>query len=922
MTEDMSWLSFIPLGVMLLCIILCAVISLLRGFKKTLGSTVVIFVSAIVAFIITMTVCRPNSALISNVFDTVMSAINSESINSVFAIESVANATVYYSVMLVSPFVFTLVFFIFRLILGIVMRIVIKLIPLFNNCSVLLKRLGGAGLGVVNGFIIALVIMMPLLGTLNVVNTVTDKLGNSQTSSEETNEIDGAMSDVSKITEPLVDKGAGKLMLTLGGRALYNTTASVRYDGEKVTLESELTNLVGMVESVSLLAKDVNTYDEKQIEALKATADGLENSTLLRSVAAGLLSDVANKWQNGETFMGMEKINAGELLDSVVNEMLVIFSTSDKDNIASDFRTISDVFAVLIRKDIFKSAEDYEALLAKLGSEGAISDLISVIGHNERMEPLVDCISELSIRALASALGIPDDMDENYNALMNNIAGVLNTTSGMTDEERREVVKVGIGNALTDYGISVDGEAADEITNSVLSDLGDKGTLDGDDVKEFFAVYAVASAGGEPVSGKTEKRGYSVSKLSLVSNTDNLSDINNNEPYPKNKLVIGDDGRLWINGKALENYTVDNYMDSQAYQKGVTGVSFGDAVKLMSAETMISDIVTIDDLSNLIKRFSECMNSDEEAEKIEKIFVDLVEVLNHAGAQDLDTSTLVDILGPVLDDMRQTEVFGEELTGELLTAIMQSEKIVSSLGIRRSEATKLADKMNASADEGDGYAPVTKSISRTIDVVNATGNADATKEEKLETIKALMEDITPSSAEVMKELTTPSLIESFGVDKSNSEKSANAFNSVFTNMAQFKADNPNATQEEIDRESEAVHHVFVIAMDNSSDSGSEKRMFNSEVGNDGKLEMNAYDTVCLFADSVVMGNTSEELVYKDGSDKVTLDPIGSDGKLSQSDSDDLISALDRYYSEHSGTDGIGRQLNAIAAIFNVETNYN
>lgn len=502
MGNNMEWLSLVVLGIMLVFMVVSGLIALIRGFKKTLGSTVVIVVSAIIAFILTTVFCRPDAGWITGAVDMLKDLLNSDQLGQLFEESSLANATVYYGVMLISPFVFMALFFVVRFIIGIVMRIVMKLIPLFNHSGALLNRLGGAVLGIVNGFAVVLILLMPFLGTVNVIDAAADEISameiaqKQDSASEDDNSgnqpengAETSFDSIKDFTDPLVNEGAGKFMLSFGGEALYNSVSSARYDGEKITLKNEVTGLLEMVNSVSLLAQDVTTYDDTQIQALDNTAQSLEDSTLLRDISSGLLSDMSDKWLNGESFLGIQKIDAGELFNPIVTEMLEIFSTSDKDNIAKDFRTIADVFEILIENDIFASASDFEALLDKLGGDGVITEIISTIEEDERMIPLANEIKGLSVRALSSVLGIEDT--EEYDALMGDIAGIMNNASGLSESEKKEAVKEGLTQSLSDYGVAISGDAADMVTDIIITELGDRDNLDVDDIKDFIASYAI-----------------------------------------------------------------------------------------------------------------------------------------------------------------------------------------------------------------------------------------------------------------------------------------------------------------------------------------------------------------------------------------------------------------------------------------------
>jgi hypothetical protein len=143
--------------------------------------------------------------------------------------------------------------------------------------------------------------------------------------------------------------------------------------------------------------------------------------------------------------------------------------------------------------DLLTDVTNYESMLSRLAGDGVIAELINVANRNERMSVLSDEITRLSIRALATTIGIPEDENERYDLLMSDIADALNDSYRMREEERLAYVEEHIEDALDEYGVEVDDQVSKDLAASLIADLGKTKSLEGSDTREFFMVYAVAN---------------------------------------------------------------------------------------------------------------------------------------------------------------------------------------------------------------------------------------------------------------------------------------------------------------------------------------------------------------------------------------------------------------------------------------------
>lgn len=807
---------------MLLTVIGCGVIALFRGLKKSLGSAAVIVVSAIFSAIITALLCKPSSGWVNSVVDIISGMSGMEEI---FSIEAVATLVKYYSVMIVKPFVFAVIFFLLRFVLGIVMRIVIKHIPILNDLDKKVSMLGGAGVGVVMGFVISIMMFMPLLGTVNVVNTAVAELDGAAESEE--------LSSIHSLTGALTERGAGKIMLSAGGKGIYNSLASCKYEGERVTLTDEVKNVVGLVSSFTALSSDIAEYGDEQVNAVQSIADALDRSVLLRGTVAGVLSEASTKWVAGEQFMGMDKIDAGEVVEPIIDELLVIMQTSDKDNISGDVRTLAAVFETLVEGEVLAAANEPESMLERLSAEGVVSGVVSATGSNERMVPMVDAITETGVRALASAIGIPMDSAELYDSFISELADTVSASMALDEDERLEAVTDNVKHLLAEYGVELSDDEVKAIGEGIVSEFGGKYAVGSDELKQHLS----------------------------------------------NSSGIGD------------------------------------------SDTIQSSIVTVDDITANLGKFS---NSDdpEEAANIEKTFVELVGIVEKVNGETDDKTAIIESIGPALEAMKDTSVFGDDATEKILAATLQTESISQATGIPRGEAANIAQTLKDAASSGSGYSEIVSSVSNTINVVQSVTDPNISKQEQVEKIETLIINMTPASASAMKEIANETLLESMGVPEERSAVSANAASNLFDNMASFKEEYPEASDEDFKKEADAVNHVFVLAVGKEEDDESEARLFdNEETGEQGEFEMTAYESVELIVNSVVISDTLEDLVYGEG-DNAKHDPLEAADSISDSDKQLLSDALDEYYDDNKSENGIERKLVAIGALFGVEKSFN
>ncbi len=875
-------IALVMLGILGLFILITALIGLGRGLKKTLGSMVMTILSVVVAILLMVLVIKPlilDSGIITGAAERFLA--NTE-LADILAMPSAIEAVSYYAYMLLAPFAFVMLFILVRTLFGISMLIARRFIPILNNLPGVAKRLGGLGVGAVNGFIWCLIIFMPLLGTVSVANTVMTNLQVPENNVEESVEAGSVTllsseqkSEMDKINEyiaPLVESGAGKVLLSCGGDLLYDTVAGVQYYGERVTLSSEATVIVGVVNDFTSASEE----DNMAVIAVDAALEAIGGSPIIKNLSAEVISGAAQAWTNNETFMGMEKISMGEMFDPTMDVVLEILATESRECIYDDLNSIAGFVHALDEHGMLDQSGEGESMIDAFGKKGIFVDLLSSIENNDRMLPIIDEVNAFAIRIFTSNMGMTTDPHELYNDLMQSLGETVNQyNSGMMTRDEAETALI---EAFYSHGIVIIDEEVDNVVDAML----DEYNVAYDDMPErlgeFFAVYLGTASGA---------------------------------------LIENSDGTLSMGEMTLNYYSVSDYKSSQAYILAVNGKSIGKAETLFCAESMESVIVTADVLMSHLVSYAEVEDRHAETEMIDEVIVSLVNAYKNMDGSGMDIPTIMAELGGVLDQMHATSVYGKVID-DFLVAIMQSDKVSGTIGLNLIEMTDVANSINDGISDGAKYVEVTKTVSHSISMLEKVNNGEASQE----VVQDLMKDITPSSAKVMQNIATPSLMKNYGVGEENAEKSSSAVSSLFGNMANYTENHPQGDMSDeeykasIEKESQAVEKIVSISIKATEEKDEAESLFTTEDG-DGALDMSAYDVVDLFITSTVATDTVNDLVVGDGENEGGFDPLGIENRLTDSDKAEISNALDEYKANNSHVEGIDESLANIGAMFGI-----
>lgn len=158
-------------------------------------------------------------------------------------------------------------------------------------------------------------------------------------------------------------------------------------------------DIMPSVDSFVKSSGSIETMDDQAIRDIGAV---LANNDGFRSMAAGVVNQVATKWLNGEEFMGInlaEKL--GTELKPVFDPMLNDMATCTKDNIVGVLNDMADTIQAV--KPLIPAVKEFVDSVGDLSSinDQAIRNIVEILADNEKLRILAtDTINTVATKWL------------------------------------------------------------------------------------------------------------------------------------------------------------------------------------------------------------------------------------------------------------------------------------------------------------------------------------------------------------------------------------------------------------------------------------------------------------------------------------------------------------------------------------------
>lgn len=495
--ETFSSFAGIAVAVFLVCVLWGAFQGWRRSIFRQGIHVVITLIIAVIAFSITTNTC-----------DSIFASFNDMSVADFIAsleaefeasgdetpqalvdfLETFSMDTIGYVVAIVfntllAPLVFTVLFVLITIAGKIVTGIVCFFVP--KGKTLTFRLLGIAG-GVIEGALIAGVVLLPLVGWVNIagnaVQTVKEEadLENDPTASAIVEFYDDTVT-------PLEDHVIFKMVGSLGGNDALTKLATIENDGEDKDLRDEFGAVTKLgVSAMKLSETDFKALTEQDKAAINSLIDGTSDSVILSKIVCSAMNGVANGIQKGSIEFWLDD-PYGEAVDEIVD----MLKTMTTDTMKDDLTTLTNLYYLLSDEGVLAvfedkgdgtveaSTDDLNKALTKTDENGktVINRAIDILDENPRTQGLVKVLGKISVTILYQEMGISKDGEavaEAYEAVSDGVKEILTIdTTGKEKEEVASEVSAKLTETLNSIDITVGETSAADITQETIDKMAD-----------------------------------------------------------------------------------------------------------------------------------------------------------------------------------------------------------------------------------------------------------------------------------------------------------------------------------------------------------------------------------------------------------------------------------------------------------------
>ena len=478
-----------------------------RGFTKSVIRFATILLSAFGSLFFVTTVCniiinvtnKSGASSVDEVIDSYMPGVLDgfpAGARSILSQMNPETATIFIMMLVcivIAPIIFISVFYSLKALTLPLYQLLCGLAGAIDYGKSLASIILGGVVGLIQGVVIAGIVLMPVSGMCGVLEIAKDPLIDSE---------DGANQQIvdlyDNIFNDLVDNPVFITINSFGGEAAYNQMVNIRIGGEKINMAEESKGILKVLsDAIPLIDPNFNWKNptENQKQAMEKIVVDVGDNELLSSLLSDFMRGVSTCIDNEELNLPFDGTNK-DLMDDVFS----IFRTSTKDNIEEDLDMIVDIYLLLCEKDLldaFNTADNEvmrELMTDKDENDKTVIDLIiDRLNQSERGKPIIRSFTKISLTLMS---GGDEDSAKIYEEVTDDIHTVLshNKADFDTPEEYREAVEKDLDKAFEENNLTVSEEVKQNMIDYIEENYSDTTDITEDDINDAILSYYQAYA--------------------------------------------------------------------------------------------------------------------------------------------------------------------------------------------------------------------------------------------------------------------------------------------------------------------------------------------------------------------------------------------------------------------------------------------
>ena len=482
------------------------------GFLRGLQRQTMKAVTAIVAFLFSIVV-------FSKIFPLLMSSVEGKQVGDILSfvginldgiagtiVNAVEASTAAYILsipmaVLLMPLGFVGVFLTIQVILIFPYIVICGVLGFTKYANTIVTRVLGAGVGALQGLLMAVVILIPIAGGLGVAEEAVSYVEQTHPTSATTSTISGYYrANVAHLNDNAAIVFVNKYL-----GSVYESFTHVEVDGEDI----DIVTVVDDSLELYVLYGDLNGADYYNLtEENKQTIDQMieiegRDEYMVR-IISGAMRATAQVYREEKDSFGFEK----EISD-FFELLLGVFETSTQDNVGGDLKTMKEVYYLLSDSGALsqlklngQSAMFNSFLKTNAEGKTTIDQLVATLDSNSRFSGVASGINSLAMALVLKNMEVDGDVQETIEDVKNTLTEVITISKeGKTEEEYKSEVSSKIDETLQNNGIGLNEEQLSKVTDSVITEFEGKEEITDADIAKFMAEYYNAMAGGGSLPG-------------------------------------------------------------------------------------------------------------------------------------------------------------------------------------------------------------------------------------------------------------------------------------------------------------------------------------------------------------------------------------------------------------------------------------
>nr|MBQ8890100.1 hypothetical protein [Clostridia bacterium] len=494
-----GWISLGILAFAALSMLLGFFTGLKRGFGKTVIRIATIAIAAVVSYFLAVSLTGVVDKLLEGKtieelattfypsYATDVPAETREIINA-FDAETIQYILGIFIAIGVAPAIFITCFYIAKAVLMLVYWLLGALLGLVDRHKGFFSTLLGGVMGIVQGAVIAVCVLLPVSGFLGVAENIKVDLLVSESISDESKEkVEGFYAAYldEAFENPVVD-----IISENGGDALFAGLTHAEVHGESYDMREKASLFAGVfLDATELKGMDWKAPSPEHQATLRKIVEEMSEDEYMANILAGILRGSSTALTEN-----MDSFPLEEPYTSLFKEAFSIFHDSSYENIEGDLLTMLEVYYIMGDNGIMTmlgegNTEALQDALVMRNAEGelVIDTIITTLNTNPRTGRLVTLFTKLSISIMADSMGLDESVTETYE----NVKSGLNETLAIdkedfeTEDEYRDAVNTKMDETLKENGIELEEDVVrgmsdyvvdnyselDEVTDEQLNDI-------------------------------------------------------------------------------------------------------------------------------------------------------------------------------------------------------------------------------------------------------------------------------------------------------------------------------------------------------------------------------------------------------------------------------------------------------------------